>query len=292
MNLDWYRTFFQLAESGSFSSAAKQMYVTQPAVSRSIAQLERALGCELFYRNRLGVTLTQQGQVLYDNLKNAFDYISAAEKAITEIQTLEKGELKFGASDLLFKFILIPILRSFRKEYPGIKIQVISDNTATIIGLIKSGDVDFGIVNMPVVASGLVLKPIMNVQDCFVVGPKYKFLSDKKIHIEEMTQYPLIMLNKTTNTRKHLDLFFQKHMVTAVPEFEFGASDVLIEFAKNDFGIAYVYKDHVKEELENGRLFELKLHETIKEREVDAAWLSSVPLSVVSKVFIEKLGSL
>ena len=289
MNLDWYKTFFQLANIGSFSQAAKKMYVTQPAVSRSIAQLEKTLGCQLFFRTSQGVTLTQQGKILYDNLKNAFNYISAAENAITEIQTLKKGELKFGASDLLFKYFLIPIIRMFKKEYPGIKIRIISDNTATIINLIKSGELDFGIVNMPVLDKSLEMKTIMKVQDCFVVGPKYKNLCNKKIHIEELTKYPLLMHNESTNTRKHLDLYFQKHLISAMPEFESGASDVLIEFAKNDFGVAFVYKNHVREELESGQLFEIQLYENIKEREVSLAWLNSVPLSVVSNAFIEKL---
>jgi len=289
MNLDWYRTFFQLAKSGSFSQAAKHMYITQPAVSRSIAQLEKNLGCQLFFRTRQGVSLTQQGEILYDNLENAFNYIAAAENAITEVQTLKRGELKFGASDLLFKYFLIPIIRLFKDEYPDIKIRMISDNTATIINKIKRGEIEFGIVNKPVLDKSLEIKTLMKVQDCFVVGPKYKHLTNKKRHIIDLAGYPMLMHNQLTNTRKHLDSYLQKNLISVAPQIESGFSDVLIEFAKNDFGIAFVYKNHVKEELDSGKLYEIQLYEKIEEREISIAWLASVPLSVVSNVFIEKL---
>ena len=289
MNLEWYRTFFQLANSGSFSQAAKQMHITQPAVSHAIAQLENSLGCVLFLRNRQGVTLTQQGRILYDNLKNAFDSISAAEKAITEIQTFKKGKIKFGASDTLFRFLLIPILILFNNEYPGIKISVISDTTAKIVNLIKSGEIAFGIVNMPVDDKSLILKPIMKVQDCFVVGKKFKHLASEKMHIEEIVQYPLILLNDSTNTRMYINRYFEKHSLSVVPDYEFGNTDILVQFAKSDFGIACVYKNYIKKELENEELYEIKLYEKIPERNIDIAFLKSVPLSIVSNVFIEKL---
>lgn len=289
MNLDWYKTFFQLANSGSFSRAAKEMYITQPAVSHAIAQLENALGCDLFLRNRQGVVLTQQGRILYDNLINAFDSISAAEKAITEIQTFKKGEIKFGASDTLFSFYLIPILKLFKEEHPAIKISVISDTTSKMLNLIKSGDIDFGIVNMPVDDKNLILKPIMKVQDCFVVGQKYKHLASKKMHIGEIVQYPLILLNNSTSTRKYINLYFQKHFLSVVPDFEFGNTNILVEFAKNDFGIACVYKSYIKRELENEELYEIPLYEKIPERNIEVAFLKSVPLSIISNAFIEKL---
>ncbi len=290
MNLDWYRVFFQLAKSGSFSKASKELFVTQPAVSRTIAQLEDFLGCELFYRSRQGVTLTEQGKVLYENLENAFDSISAAEKAIEEIQTLKKGEIKFGASDILFRNYLVEILKLFKSEYPNIKIKIVSHSTSNIINLLKRGEIDFGIVNLPVATDKkLAFKPIITVQDCFIVGEKYKHLVEKRIHLNELVDYPFILLNNSTNTRKHINQHFKNNSISIIPDFEFGNTDLLVEFAKNDFGIAYVCKNFVKQNLESGQVYEINLYEEIPPREISVAWLNSIPLSVVSKAFIEML---
>ncbi len=290
MNLDWYRVFFQLAKSGSFSKASKDLYVTQPAVSRTIAQLEDILGCELFYRSRQGVTLTEQGKVLYENLENAFDSISAAEKAIADIQTLKKGEIKFGASDILFRNYLVEILKLFKSEYPNVKIKIVSHNTSNIINLLKRGEIDFGIVNLPVATDKkLAFKPITTVQDCFIVGEKYKHLVGKKIHLKELVDYPFILLDNSTNTRKHINQYFKNNFISIIPDFEFGNTDLLVEFAKTDFGIAYVCRNFVKQNLEAGKVYEIKLYEEIPPRVISVAWLNSIPLSVVSKAFIEML---
>ena len=290
MNLDWYRVFFQLAKSGSFSKASKDLFVTQPAVSRTIAQLEDSLGCELFYRSRNGVTLTEQGKVLYENLVNAFDSISAAEKAISEIQTLQRGEIKFGASDTMFKYYLVHILKYFKEEYPDIKIRIVSENTSNIVNLIKSGELDFGIINLPADSDRkLEYEPLYIEQDCFVVGGKYKHLTGKRIHLEKLNEYPVMLLNDTTNTRKQINKYFKNNFVTIVPEFESGNTDLLVDFAKNDFGIACVCRNFVKRELESGELFEINLFEQMEPRQINAAWLRSVPRSILAKAFIEKL---
>jgi DNA-binding transcriptional LysR family regulator len=170
MNLELYKSFFFVAKNRSISKAAEYMYVTQPAVSRSIRQLEEDLGCVLFSRTPKGVKLTQEGEILYQYIEQAFNFISNAEKKIDDVKNLLSGEVRIGVSDTLCKNYLVPYLKLFHTLHPTIKIHVICPTTPGIVNLLKAGKIDFGIINMPFHDEQLSFKDVMTVQDCFVVG--------------------------------------------------------------------------------------------------------------------------
>ena len=133
--------------------------------------------CTLFARNPKGVKLTQEGDVLYKYIEQAFNFISAAEKKIEDIKNLQSGEIRIGVSDTLCKHYLLPHLKHFNTIHPLIKIRVICPTTPEIINYLKAGKIDFGIINMPYFDERLNFKHIMEIQDCFVTGEKYKHLA-------------------------------------------------------------------------------------------------------------------
>jgi len=109
------------------------MYITQPAVSRAIKQLEEDMKCILFVRTPRGVKLTQEGEILYQYIDQAFNFISAAEKKIEDIQNLQSGEIRIGVSDTLCKHYLLPHLKHFNTLYPSVKIRVTCPTTPGIV---------------------------------------------------------------------------------------------------------------------------------------------------------------
>lgn len=289
MNLDFYQTFCHVARHGSISKASESLYITQPAVSRAIKQLEESLGCALFFRTPRGVTLTQEGEILYRHVQQAFGLLEAGEKRVNEVKNLLDGEVRIGVSDTLCKYYLIPYLKLFNTLHPGVKVHVTCPTTPAIIRLLKAGKIDVGMINLPFQDGQLACKNLMEVQDCFVVGEKFKFLSYKVQPLAEIVQYPLLLLEKYSNSRLFLEQYFKANSVSVSPDFELGNTDLLIRFAQNDFGIACVIKNFIQDDLDNERLYEVKPAEKLPSRSIGAVWLREVPLSAAARELISQL---
>jgi DNA-binding transcriptional LysR family regulator len=289
MNLEFYRTFYYVAQYENISKAAESLYITQPAVSRAIKQLEDELGCALFLRTPKGVRLTQEGQILYTYLKQAFNFIETAEKKIDSVRNVQSGEIRVGVSDTLCKHYLVPYLKLFNTLYPGIKVHVTCPNTPGIINLLKSGGIDLGIINMPYKDDKLSFKSILEVQDCFVTGKKLRQLSYQLQPLSEIVKNPMLLLEKNSNSRHYIDEYLLSHSINVTPAFELGNMDLLVHFAKFDFGIACVLRNFVEEDIQKGALYEIKPIERIPPRHVGVAWLKDMPLSAASSKLIDIL---
>ena len=132
-NLNYYRVFLTVAETGSISRAAETLFISQPAVSKSIHNLEEALSVHLIERSSRGIILTEQGRLLYDQLRPAFETIRAAEEDLKQVNELGIGELKIGASTSLCRNILLGYLSDFIREYPHIKVSITCHSTHTTV---------------------------------------------------------------------------------------------------------------------------------------------------------------
>jgi LysR family transcriptional regulator, transcriptional activator of the cysJI operon len=289
--LDLYKLFCQVAKSKSFSKASKELYMTQPAVSQAVMQLERELDIRLFNRTPKGVTLTNEGKLLFEYVNSAINLISSGEEKILESKDLTVGELKIGVGDTISKYFLLSYLEVFHNKYPNLKFKIINGTTSELCDLIKSGEIDIAICNLPINDSSLEVKPCGKVKDIFVCGEKYKDLTNKKIPLEEMVKYPLIFLEPSSNSRKYVEKFMLSKGVKISPEFELGSFDLLLEFAKINLGIACVVKEFSKEYLEKGLLYEVKILEEIPSRSIGVCYLKKVPLSLASTKFVEILES-
>lgn len=289
--LDLYKVFCQVAKSKSFSKASKELYMTQPAVSQAVMQLERELDIRLFNRTPKGVSLTNEGKLLFEYVNSAINLINLGEEKILESKDLTVGELKIGVGDTISKYFLLPYLEIFHNKYPNLKCKIINGTTSELCNLIKCGEIDIAICNLPINDSSLEVKPCGKVKDIFVCGEKYKDLTNKKIPLEEMVKYPLIFLEPSSNSRKYVEKFMLSKGVKISPEFELGSFDLLLEFAKINLGIACVVKEFSKEYLEKGLLYEVKILEEIPSRSIGVCYLKKVPLSLASTKFVEILES-
>jgi LysR family cyn operon transcriptional activator len=286
MNLELYRTFYAIAKSGSISKASEELFITQPAVSRGIRQLEESLECTLFFRTSKGVKPTPEGKLLLQYIEQAFNFITLGEKKINEVKDLKSGEIRIGVSDTLCKYYLVPYLKLFNTLYPAIRFEVTSPTTPIIIRLLKAGKIDFGIINLPFDDPLVEMKKIMEVQDCLVTGEKYKQLGYMMRPLAEIVRYPLLLLEKNSNSRRYIDAYFANHGLTPTPDYELGNFDLLIHFAKHDFGIACVIKNFIQEDLEKENLYEIKPIEKIPPRHIGVARLKEFPLSAAAKELI------
>lgn len=289
--LDLYRVFSVVAKNNSFSSAAKDLYMTQPAVSQAMMQLENELGTRLFNRTPKGVTLTTEGSLLIEYTNSALGLLDAGEEKLLEFKNLTTGQLKIGVGDTISRFFLMPYLEAFHTMYPNIKLQMLNGTTSEICNFIKSGEVDIGFCNFPIEDSTLQLTVCTDIQDIFVCGEKYKTLSSKSLNYEDLLKFPLIFLEKKSNSRKYVEDYLFARGVHIEPEFELGSHDLVLEFARSNLGIACVTKEFSKDYLQRGLLYELTLRESIPTRSIGMCYLKSVPLSRAAMKFVEIIES-
>ncbi len=292
INLDLYKVFYHVVQTGSISRASQELFISQPAVSQSVRQLESKLGGRLFYRTPKGIKLTPEGQVLYKYIEQGYNLIMLAETKFSETMNLEAGVIRIGASDMTLKYFLLPHLEEFHKQYPKVRIKVTNGTTPGTIESLKSGLIDFGVASLPLSDDrSLDVMEAMEIQDCFVSNYRFGALSQKEISVCELSGYPIIMLEKNTSTRKYIDSYLSAHSLSIVPEIELATSDLLVQFARRGLGISCVVRNFAEEYIGNGSLFELRLKEKIPPRQIGVIKLRSVPLTSAAKRFMELIGT-
>ena len=298
-NISQYRIFEAAAVSGSISGAAKKMFISQPAVSKSISSLEESLGTRLFIRGSRGVKLTDEGEILYRHVSEAFRYLEAGESELHRYQDLGIGHLTIGASTTLCRYKLLPYLRSFSSQYPHISLGIVCQPTIQALQLISEGIVDIGLVARQDNMRDVHFHQIGEIRDIFVATPDYLHnlsIRTSQPWIEDIagrTEGPhsedrgmqlldlstLLLLDKENATRKFVDHYLEEKHVHPENTIEVSTMDLLIEFARTGLGIACVIQDFVKNDLEAGTLVRIPVQPGLKVRDIGFAWALGRPQS-------------
>lgn len=290
--LEGYRIFNQVTVQGSFSKAANTLFMSQPAVSQAIASLESELGVRLFTRTRKGVVLTEEGRLLFQHVNPGINLIINGEKRVLDSKNLIEGHLKLGVGDTISRYYLLQHLESFNKSHPAIKMKIINRTTSELGDLVKSGDIDLAVINLPLEDSTLEIQPIQKVRDIFVAGRRYLALKGTKLSLSEVSSLPLIMLDSTSRSRQYVESFFRSNGIDLNPEIELGSHDLLLQFARIGLGVSCVVKEYSEEFLQSEGLFSLELIENIPERSIGVCRLRGVEPSPAAKKFIEIILSI
>lgn len=285
--LDSYKVFCEVAKNESFSKAAKKLYMTQPAVSQAIMQLEGELEVRLFTRTSRGVILTSEGQLLYEYINSAINLINTGEKKLQDAKGLLFGELKIGVGDTISRYFLLPYLEKFHNQFPNIKLKIMNSTTIELCAMIKSGEIDMAICNLPIKDPSIEIEKCMDVQDVFVCGEKYKEILSKALSFEEIAKLPLIFLDHKSNSRQFVENYILSKGVKITPDIELGSHDLLLDFAKINLGVACVVREFSIEYLQNKVLYEVETIEKIPKRGIGVCFLKGMSLSTASTSFVE-----
>ena len=291
-HLSLYNVFNTVAETGSISQAAKVLYVSQPAISKAITNLEESLNQVLFVRNSRGVKLTEEGQILYKYTKEAFDILKQGEDHMKRIKELGIGHLKIGVSATLCKYILLPYLDRFLKTYPHIKITIESQSTIHTLKQLENGTLDIGLVAKPANLKMYEFIPVAEIEDVFVATKDYlDNLRLREKYEDLFSAATILLLDEENISRKHVEEYFKDNNIIPQHILEVSSMDLLIEFAKTSLGVACVIKEFVSDELNSGRLILIPLKKPINKREVGFCYSKSAYLSDSLKKLINFVRS-
>lgn len=279
-NLSLYHVFNCVAETGNISQASKLLYVSQPAVSKAIASLEEIMNLTLFIRNSRGVRLTEEGQLLYQYTKEAFEILKQGEERLKHMKELGVGHLKIGVSATLCKYVLLPYLNRFLKEYPHIKITIESQSTLHTLKQLENNTLDIGLVAKPSNLRLYEFLPLNKIEDIFVATKEY--LENIRLREKDediFSSANVMLLDEENISRMYIEDYFKENNIYPRHILEVSSMDLLIEFAKTGLGVGCVIKEFVTDELASGQLIQIPLKKPINKREVGFCYNKAAYLS-------------
>ncbi|MBR2442463.1 MAG: LysR family transcriptional regulator, partial [Clostridia bacterium] len=283
VNLELYRVFYTVAKCGSLTKAAEELYISQPAVSQSVKQLENQLGITLFNRTHRGMELSAQGgKLIFPEVERALGLLNEAENRIAEMKASATGVIRIGASETIFKYFLADKIVDFHDRFPAVKIELMEDFTPDTIEKLKANKCDVAFVNLPIeVSSELTLRGnCMRLNDIFIAGNKFAELKDKPtMSLSKLKKYPLILMDKNTVARRSLDTFLGAHGVELQPSIEVGSWDLMKRLVACGMGIGVIPKEYASRQLGEGEVFEVKTDPALPARSVGMLLPKNTPVS-------------
>ena len=286
-NWDLYKIFYTVAECSSFSKAAEKLYITQPSISYSIKQLEEKLDTKLFYRVPSGAKLTPDGIELLKYVRESFNIMISGEKNLRESKDLMHGTVSIGVQSHIGQFFLFPYVEAFHKKHPNIIINIISRNTSEMINLMQRNNIDFIIDTSPIdsIYNNLTINPLDELENCFISSTDLS----KEVHsLKDLEKYNLVLPVIRSTPRKELIKCCDKYGVKLDPFMTIETTEMLVKAVKSKTGIGYVIKNAVKDELERGELFEVKVKETLPKIQLNLVYiqdyLTHVPYVLMKEI--------
>lgn len=299
VNYELYKVFYYVASSLSFSEASKALYISQSAVSQSIKTLEKKLGQPLFYRTTKKVSLTPAGELLMKHIEPAINLIHRGEETLSDDAAMQFGQLHIGASDTICRYFLVPYLEQFHKAYPQVPIRITNATSFGCVELLEQGNVDLILVNYPnaSLSPSCITQSVAEFRDVFIGNPNFFSFPDKPMTLKQVSEYPLLMLDRKSTTSDYLHKLFLKHQLELVPDVRLSSNDLLIDLSRIGLGISFVPDYCIKEREEESmqdkhNLKILSLTETIPARRIVAAADPNLPQNASVRAFLGLLPNL
>lgn len=278
-NLSYYNIFYTVAKCGTFSQAAKELFISQPAISKSVKKLEEMLGTTLFIRSSRGVTLTDDGSMLYEHISRALSAIHEGELHLKRNRELEVGHLHIGVSTTLCKHIMLPLLQDFISKNPHIAVTIDCLSSAETAALLTDNKLDIGLLVETNATKQLAFTPVSNLSYTFIASRQY--LDNLKLrenvdYRQENSQFfraaTLMLMDQGNISRQHAENYFRDNSIETGQILETSNMELLVEFSKIGLGVACVIRNFVENDIKKGTLVEIPLQKNISMRTVGFAY--------------------
>lgn len=291
-SLDQIRVFYHVAKNASMTLAARELFITQPAVSHAVTLLEERLHCKLLLRTRPRLELTHEGRILYEGTRSAFEELALARQKIDSIQSLESGIVDIGATHVVMRYFLVPFLAKFHRMHPQIKLRMHTENMQELKELQRVGDTDIAVIATPTLElpldSDLDIIPLALYRYVFIAdATHYEKLRSQQLSLVDLSKYPIIALKKHTLTRSFLDQQFASQGLELDVAFEVDMMSMVMDFTRYGFGIGAVISPVLQQSKNWGmNLFEVPLRQRFEPGRLVLVKKKNVPLSRAAEAVV------
>lgn len=286
INLNSLKIFLEVANSKSFLDASNKLFISQPAISKSMSKLEEDLGIVLFYRANKGIALTPSGEILYKYLKDTKDLLLSCERVLVSMNDVEEGKIIIGVQSHIVRNYLMGKIDNFRLKHPKIAIELIDLSTSMLIERLEERKIDFVVDSTPVetVYNNVEIKPICSLSTCFVKSIK----NPNKIKtLKELENEHIILPSSRSSLRKNLNKCFNEADTNINPILEFETEELIIDAARRNLGVGYVVKSAIQYLIDAKILEYVEIKEELPKMEINLVYVNNY-LTNVARIFIEE----
>lgn len=286
INLNSLKVFFEVANSKSFLDAANRLYVSQPAVSKSMSKLEEDLGVLLFYRDNKGIELTPSGEILYKYLKEVNDLMQSCKRVLLSMNYVDEGRIIIGVRSHIVRNYLMNKIDNFRKKHPKIVIELIDLSTNLLIDKLEERKIDFIVDSSPIESlyNNIEIKSICSLDTAFVKAKDNKV---KISSLNDLVKENIILPTNRSSMRKNLDKCFFDNQIEIKSVLDFETEELIIDAARRNLGIGYVVKPAVSYLVDASILEYIEVKEALPKMEINLVYIYNY-LTNIAKLFIDE----
>lgn len=254
INLHHVRLFAAVIDHGGFTRAAAELNLSQPAISKSLSELERQLNVRLLERSGRTTRLTDAGRALHARAKELFGVERVAERELREIRGLKRGSLRIAASTTIATYMLPSVLGRFHRRRPGLRILFKSANTRTVAKLLLESRVDVALVEGPVEHERIEVLPWQSDELVVIAPPEHPLLRLDAVHVTELVAWRFLVREPGSGTRVVTERALAKHGVQLGKTMRFGGTETIKQGVAAGLGLAIVSRAAAADQLALGRI--------------------------------------
>lgn len=292
VNFEYYKIFYYVAKYGNITKAAEAFGSNQPNVTRVMKLLESQLNCRLFVREARGVSLTEEGELLYSHVEIAYRHLLNAQEEINRQGAPGCGTVEIGATETALHLFLLSMLRDFKTEYPAIRIKIHNHTTLETIKHLISGKLDFAVITTPFEApKSFSCEKILDFKEILAGGTQYRELCDKELDLKDVKACSWVGLGRGSATYDLYRNFFLEHRLDIELDMEVATSDLMLPLLENNLGIGFVPEKLALPLLEEGRLVQIPVNCKLPQRSIQIVSDKGRAKSLAADTFYKYLKS-
>lgn len=254
ISLHQLNVFRAVARHQSFTRAAEELYISQPAVSAHVRELERLYGIELFAQIGRRVELTEAGRLLEEYADRLLALVEESRRALEEVKGLARGHLAVGASTIPGAYFLPQVLARFKGQHAGVNVAVQIGDTRQVLGMVRRGEVELAVVGASREDTGLLLQPYRSDELVLVAATGHRWAREGLADVAELADEPLILRERGSSTRENAEALLRRAGVAPQVAMEWESTEAIKTAVEAGLGVSILSEHAVALEVTCGRL--------------------------------------
>ena len=292
MNLKQLEAFYLVIRRKSFTRAAEELNVTQPAVTIQVKSLEKSLNLKLIQQVGKRMQLTEAGEILYQYAEKIFDLVSDANEKMRDFRKLMRGTLQIGTTKNYARYIMPALLSEFQRRFPRIKVILDEGNSEDMAKSVLEKKNELALISQLNLDRKIKSIYFSTVEFVLVASPEHRFSQRKSISLRELNGEPVILREKGSGSRTAILRKFQEYGIWPSVIIEASSLDFIVGYVKQNKAVSFMFKPDIQEELERGTLRVILIEEGNIIFFTDIIYHSEKSLSPPSQAFLKMVAEL